>query len=143
MFAYVGGYTTPDRNGRGNGINVFRVDSVGGGWSHLQTVGGLENPALFTLTRDGTRLYSVHGGRNQMSAFAVDRATGMLTLLNQVDCGGNNPVDSALDPTERFLVIANYGTGAVAVMPLGEDGRLEPVSQSVSLPGRPRRIRMR
>jgi 6-phosphogluconolactonase len=137
MFAYVGGYTTPDRNGRGNGINVYRVDPVNGGWTHIQTVGGLENPALFTLTRDSTRLYSVHGGRNLMSAFAVDRQTGKLTLLNQVDCQGNNPVDSALDPTERFLVIANYGSGAVAVMPIDEDGRLQAVSQLTPLQGTP------
>jgi 6-phosphogluconolactonase len=137
MFAYVGGYTTPDRNGRGNGINVYRVDPVSGGWDHVQTVGGLENPALFTLNRDGTRLYSVHGGRTLMSAFAVDRATGLLTVLNQVDCGGNNPVDSALDPTERFLVVGNYGSGAVAVMPVADDGRLLEVSQSIALEGEP------
>jgi 6-phosphogluconolactonase (cycloisomerase 2 family) len=135
MFAYVGGYTTPDRDGRGNGINVYRIDPVSGRWDHLQTVGGLENPSLFTLNRAGTRLYSVHGGRGLMSAFAIDRATGLLTLLNQVDCQGNNPVDSALDPTERFLVIANYGTGAVAVMPVGEDGQLLPVSQLIQLEG--------
>jgi 6-phosphogluconolactonase len=137
MFAYVGGYTTPDRDGRGNGINVYRVDEVIGGWTHLQHVGGLENPSLFTLTRDGSRLYCVHGGRTLISAFAIDRRTGALTLLNQVDCQGSNPVDSALDPTERFLVIANYGTGAVAVMPIGEDGRLQPVSQLVPLQGTP------
>ena len=136
MFAYIGGYTTPDRNGRGNGINVYRVDPLNGAWSHIQHVGGLENPALFTLTRDHTRLYCVHGGRNLMSAFAVDKA-GMLTLLNQVDCQGNNPVDSALDPTERFLVIANYGTGAVAVIPVGDNGQLLPVSQLVQLKGTP------
>ncbi len=137
MFAYVGGYTTPDRDGRGNGINVFRVDPISGAWDPLQTVGGLENPALFTLNRAGTRLYSVHGGRGLMSAFAIDRATGLLTLLNQMDCQGNNPVDSALDPTERFLVIANYGTGAVAVMPVADDGRLLPVSQLIQLEGTP------
>jgi 6-phosphogluconolactonase len=137
MFAYVGGYTTPDRNGRGNGITVYRVDPVSGGWDPVQTVGGLENPALFTLTRDGRRLYAVHGGRALMSAFAVDPGTGRLELLNQVDPQGNNPVDSALDPTERFLVIANYGSGAVAVMPVGEDGRLQPVSQLIPLEGTP------
>jgi 6-phosphogluconolactonase len=137
VFAYVGGYTTQDRDGRGNGINVYRVDEVSGGWSHIQNLGGLENPALFTLTRAGTRLYTVHGGRNLMSAFAVDKQTGKLTLLNQVDCQGNNPVDSALDPTERFLVIANYGSGAVAVMPIGENGHLQPVSQLIELTGTP------
>lgn len=92
MFAYVGGYTTPDRNGRGNGINVYRVDPASGDWSHIQHMGGLENPALFTLTRDGSRLYSVHGGRNLLSAFIVDKRSGTLSLLNQMDCRGNNPV---------------------------------------------------
>ena len=53
MFAYVGGYTTADRDGRGDGINVFRVDPASGAWTHIQRVGGLENPSLFTLTRDG------------------------------------------------------------------------------------------
>lgn len=137
MFAYVGGYTTPDRDGRGNGINVYRVDEVIGRWTHLQHVGGLENPALFTLNADSSRLYCVHGGRNLVSAFAIDRQTGTLALLNQVDCEGNNPVDSALDPTERFLVIANYGSGTVVVMPVGADGQLQPVSQSIQLQGTP------
>ncbi|HEX2940286.1 MAG TPA: beta-propeller fold lactonase family protein, partial [Rhodopila sp.] len=137
MFAYVGGYTTPDRDGRGNGINVFRIDPVSGAWNHVQHVGGLENPSLFTLNRAATRLYSVHGGRNLVSAFAIDPATRLLTLLNQMDCQGNNPVDSALDPTERFLVVANYGAGSCAVMPLAEDGALQPVSQLELLPGTP------
>jgi 6-phosphogluconolactonase len=137
MFAIVGGYTTPDRDGRGDGINVFDVDPVSGRWSHLQHIGGLENPSLFTLNRNATRLYSVHGGRTLLSAFAIDPRSGHLTLLNQIDCQGTNPVDTALDPTERFLVIANYGNGAVAVAPLGTDGSLLPVTQSIVLVGTP------
>ncbi len=136
MFAYVGGYTTPDRDGRGNGINAYRV-GADGAWTHMQTVGGLENPSLFTLNRAGTRLYSVHGGRELISAFAVDRASGHLTLLNQQNCLGTNPVDAALDPTERHLVIANYTTGTVAVMPIDAEGALQPVSQIVVLTGTP------
>jgi 6-phosphogluconolactonase len=137
MFAYVGGYTTPDRDGRGDGINVFRVDPLDGSWTHLQHVGGLENPSLFTLNRAGSRLYSVHGGRNLVSAFAIDTTRGALTFLNQIDCQGNNPVDSALDPTERFLVVANYGSGSVAVLPVDADGRLSAPSQIVPLVGTP------
>ena len=137
MFAYVGCYTTPDRDGRGDGIRVYQVNSTGETWTEIQQIGGLENPSLFTLRRDQSVLYSVHGGRNLLSAFAIDRAAGKLTLLNQIDCGGNNPVDCALDPTERFLVVGNYGTGTVAVVPLEADGRLSPVSQLFTLPGTP------
>src|SRR5258708_1273382 len=137
MFAYVGSYTTPDRDGRGDGIRVYRLNDAGDQWTEVQHIDGLENPSLFTLRRDQSVLYSVHGGRNLMSAFALDRFSGRLTLLNQMDCHGNNPVDCALDPTERFLVVGNYGTGTVAVMPLQPDGRLLPVSQLVTLTGAP------
>jgi 6-phosphogluconolactonase len=137
MFAYVGCYTTPDRDGRGEGIRVYRVNNAGDQWTEIQCVGGLENPSLFTLRRDQSILYSVHGGRTLLSAFSVDRVSGRLTLLNQMDCQGNNPVDCALDPSERFLIVGNYGSGAVAVMPLEADGRLAPVSQLVTLTGTP------
>ncbi|MGE0223331.1 MAG: lactonase family protein [Acetobacteraceae bacterium] len=137
MFVCVGGYTTPDRDGHGNGINVYRVEPDHRAWTHLQLVDGLENPSLFTLNRDNTRLYAVHGARSLVSAFAIDNSSGRLTLLNQMNCGGWNPVDSALDPTERFLVIGNYDSGTVAVMPLGDDGRLHPVTQLETLTGTP------
>ena len=136
MFAYVGGYTTPDRDGRGHGISVYNIHR-NGGWVRVQLVEGLENPSLFTLNRAQSRLYCVHGGRNLVSAFAIDRVSGKLTLINQVDCQGNNPVDSALDRTERFLVVANYGAGAVAVMPVGSDGGLSAPSQVFTLEGTP------
>ena len=135
MFAYVGCYTTPDRDGRGSGIKVYRLNENGDIWSEIQLVDGLENPSLFTLRRDKSVLYSVHGGRKLVSAFSVDRVSRRLTLLNQMDCGGSNPVDSALDPSERFLVVGNYGSGTVAVMPLEPDGRLSPASQLFTLSG--------
>ena len=137
MFAYTGGYTTPDRDGRGDGIHVYRVTPAGDVWTEIQHIGGLENPSLFTLRRDGSVLYCVHGGRSHVSAYAVDRASGHLGLLRQMECQGNNPVDCAIDPTGRFLVVGNYGTGTVAVLPLAEDGTPHPVSQLVTLTGTP------
>jgi len=137
MFAVVGCYTTPDRDGRGKGIKVFRVGSAGDQWTEIQHVDGVENPSLFTLRRDQSVLYTVHGGRNVISAYAVERDTARLTLLNQIDCQGNNPVDSALDATERYLIVGNYGSGTVAVVPLEPDGQLSPVSQLITLTGTP------
>jgi 6-phosphogluconolactonase len=136
MFAYVGGYTTRDRDGRGDGIHAYRVgaDAV---WTHVQHVAGEDNPSLFTLRPDGRVLYVVHGGLTYVSAFGVDPASGELRLLNCQPCNGNNPVDAALDVTNRFLVVANYSSGNVAVLPLGADGSLQPVSQLFELTGTP------
>ena len=137
MFAYVGGYTTQDRDGRGDGIHVYRLNHTGDEWTEVQHIGGLENPSLFTLRRDKSVLYTVHGGRNLVSAFSLNKVDGLLSPLNQIDCQGNNPVDCALDPTERFLVAGNYGAGTVAVIPLAPDGSLSPVSQLIRLTGTP------
>lgn len=136
MFAYVGGYTTPDRDGRGDGIHVYRIDSPGN-WNHVQHVDGLANPSLFTVRPDHNALFAVHGGRDHISAFRIEPSTGHLTLLSQMPCQGSNPVDTALDGNARHLVIANYSSGAVAVMPLAPDGRLLPVHQLYELPGKP------
>ena len=137
MFAYVGGYTTADRDGRGNGMNVYRIDTPGADWTHVQHLEELANPSLFTLRPDGRVLYSVHGGRDHVSAFSIAPETGRLTLLSQMPCQGNNPVDAALPPDARHLVVANYGSGSVAVLPLEPDGRLLPVHQLLQLPGKP------
>ena len=135
MFAYVGGYTTPDRDGRGDGIHVYRV-GADAAWTHVQHVAGEANPSLFTLRPDSRVLYAVHGALTYVSAFAIG-ADGALSLLNRQDCAGANPVDAALDATNRFLVVANYSSGGVAVLPLTEDGSLQPVSQLFPLPGTP------
>jgi 6-phosphogluconolactonase (cycloisomerase 2 family) len=134
MFAYVGGYTTPDRKGRGDGIHVYRIGDDGG-WNHVQHVAGERNPSLFTLRRDNRVLFSVHGALDYVSAFAIDAQTGHLSLINRQHCQGENPVDSTLDPSERFLVVANYSSGGVAVLPVATDGALGPVAQLVALSG--------
>ena len=136
MFAIVGGYTTSDRDGRGDGVRVYQVDGPQSPWRQIQHIGELENPSLFTLSKDKRRLYAVHGARTLMSAFALDPATGALRLINRVPSGGINPVEAALDPTERHLVIANYTAGNVAVMDLARDGALRGVGQVFQLPGK-------
>ena len=50
MFAYVGGYTTPDRDGRGDGIRVYRLNDAGEQWSEVQRVGGLEESLAIHVT---------------------------------------------------------------------------------------------
>src|SRR4029077_6396000 len=91
-FAYVGSYTAPDRQGRGNGINVYRVNRRTGAFRHVQRISRLENPSFRALSADAPHFYSVQGPRTEATAFAVDQATGKLTLINRQSTGGYNPV---------------------------------------------------
>lgn len=135
MYAYVGSRTTRERNARGKGISVYKVDPQQGSLELVQLVEDLVNPSFLALNRAGDRLYSVHGDRSEVSAFHVDQASGKLSLLNQQSCEGKNPVHLALDRSERFLVVSNHITGTLAVMGVGEDGALGKVEQLVKLEG--------
>jgi 6-phosphogluconolactonase (cycloisomerase 2 family) len=137
VYAYVGSYTTAERYARGDGIHVYRVDPETGAWTHAQHVGGLVNPSFLALRPDQRCLCSVHGDETYATAFAVDRETGRLTLLNRAQTGGRNGVHPGFHPGGRFVIVANYSTGSVAVLPVQSDGRLADATQVVSLPGQP------
>ncbi|MCS4063768.1 MULTISPECIES: lactonase family protein [Pseudomonas] len=135
MYAYVGSRTTRERNARGDGITVYRLDQQAGTLEQVQVVTDLVNPSFLTLNRAGDRLYTVHGDCSEVSAFSVDKASGTLTFLNRQSCEGKNPVHLALDPSERFMVVSNHITGTLAVLNVAEDGALGSVNQLLTLDG--------
>jgi 6-phosphogluconolactonase (cycloisomerase 2 family) len=59
-----------------------------------------------------------------LSAFAIDRSDGRLELLNTVGSGGAGPTFVSVHPSRRFVLVANYFGGSVAVLPILADGRL-------------------
>ncbi|MDI1286094.1 MAG: lactonase family protein [Reyranella sp.] len=145
LLAYVGSYTTPGRNGHGNGINVYQVDPRTGAFTHLQHVGDLENPSFLAIDPSGRFLYSVHGDRSEATAFRIDQATGKLYLLNREATGGYNPVHLAFDTTGSFLTVVNYGSDSLAVLPIRMDGRLASYSTLTPVEGTlgPHRVQQR
>ena len=137
MFAYVGSFTTAQRNARGDGIHVYGVDGANDTWAHLQHVKDLTNPSFLALSLDQRFLYSVHGDRDYATAFALDPKTGQVRTLNHAATGGYNGVRQAVDPSGRFLVVANYANGSVAVLAIAADGSLKDQHQLVALAGEP------
>src|SRR6266849_240236 len=136
-FAYVGCYTTKQRNGRGEGITVHRIDAATGAWTQLQLVKTADNPSWLTFDRNQRFLYSAHGDGEVVSAFRVDEATGQLSLLGTQDAKGKNGVRLGVDASNRFVICANYSSGTVAVLPIQPDGSLGPVTDLAALPGKP------
>jgi 6-phosphogluconolactonase len=137
LFAYVGCYTTEKRNGHGKGIGVFHVDPATATWTPVQLVDGLVNPSFLCFDREQKFLYSVHGDMDYVSAFSIDPLSGKLTALNRETSGGTNPVHLAVDSTNQFLVVSNYTSGNVAVMPISADGSLAPLTDLVNMAGTP------
>ena len=134
-FAYVGCRTTRERNARGDGINVYRVDARSGRWEHVQLLSGLPNPSFLAFDRTKQCLYTVHGDGSEVSSFRIDPASGRITPLNRQDTQGRNPVHLAVDPANRFVVVSNHITSTLAVLPVQDDGSLGKVVDLVKLQG--------
>ncbi len=135
FYAYVGARTTRKTDGsggRGFGIAVFKV--VDGRWTQIQLVNEMQNPAFMCF--DGTKrfIYSVRGDAHELSAYRRDADTGLLTLLNSQPVQGKHPVHVSIDPTNQYLVTANY-EGSLSVLPRRDDGSIEPLAQIVPTTG--------
>jgi 6-phosphogluconolactonase len=141
LLAYVGTFSSPLRDvlptqvdlppGNGRGIHRFQVNRATG----EMTPAGIHelgtSPSCLALNSAGTRLYSANetdrvGDDKQgtVSAFAIKRADGKLELLNTVRSGGAGPTYVSVHPSGRYLFVANYFGGSVAVLPVLADGRL-------------------
>ncbi|MFP6881113.1 MAG: beta-propeller fold lactonase family protein, partial [Roseibacillus sp.] len=145
LMAYVGTYTSPLQNvrptqvdlppGNGRGIHLFRVDRASGAMkaSGLYEMG--TSPSALAVDASGTHLYSANEteriGDNEagsVSAFAIDPLDGSLKLLNTVNSGGKGPAHLSIHPSGRFVLVANYFGGSVAVLPILPDGSLGPAT---------------
>jgi 6-phosphogluconolactonase (cycloisomerase 2 family) len=137
QIVYVGGYSTPDRRGVADGINVFAIDTPGGKWRHVQHVACFDNPSFLRIGPSGQVLFAVHGGRSAISSFTIDAASGRLEFRNRAETGGQNPVDLGFDPTGRHVVVAHYTSGDLVVLPIGPDGTIGALCQTIRLTGDP------
>lgn len=145
LMAYVGTFSSPLKDmlptqvdlppGNGRGIHLFQVDLATGALKPSGVYESGVSPNCLALNAAGTRLYATNETDRQgeakegsVSAFAINRADGQLTLLNTVRSGGAGPTYVSLHPSGKFLLIANYFGGSVAVLPLRADGSLGPAT---------------
>ena len=109
------------------GITVAEFDSDTGKLSTPRLVTETRDPAHFTLSADGKRLYMCNTGTpGGVSAFAVeDKKTGALKLLNYKESKGRGPSYVSVDKTGHYVLDANYGGGFIEIHSLAADGSLD------------------
>lgn len=120
---YVGTYTTKTES---KGIYSFQFDAATGKMTAPQLAAESPDPSFVAMHPNGKYLYAVNeaGKSSMVSAFALDGASGKLTLLNQLPALGEDPCYISFDRSGRFVLIANYSSGNVAVFPILADGKL-------------------
>jgi 6-phosphogluconolactonase len=131
---YVGTYTGPTSKG----IYAYRFDAATGQATALGLVAETVNPSFLAIEPSRRILYAAneisdYQGQKSgaISAFAINSKSGKLTFLNEVSSRGAGPCYVALDRTGKYVLVANYDTGSVAVFPVLKDGRLGEASAVV------------
>src|SRR5437016_4399561 len=120
---YIGNYTSKTSS---KGIYEFRFDAATGKMSALELAGETQDPSWVVVHPNGKYLYAANemGKPSTVSAFAINPASGKLTLLNELPALGEDPCHLSFDRSGRFLFVANYTSGTVAVFPIRADGSL-------------------
>jgi 6-phosphogluconolactonase len=124
---YVGTYTT----GESKGIYAYRYDAETGKLQAIGLAAATENPSFLAVDAKNEHLYAVNETGNYkgqssggVTAFSIDRKTAKLSQLDQVASDGADPCYISLDRSGKYLLVANYTGGTVAVLPILADGRL-------------------
>ncbi len=134
LLVYVGTYT----GNKSEGIYAYRLDLSSGKCKPLGLAAKVKNPSFLAIHPTQRFLYSVSEIEDRngkptggVSAFAIDKTTGKLAPLNEQSSEGRGPCHVTVDKTGRMVLVANYGGGSVASLPIGEDGKLAPASSTI------------
>ena len=124
---YFGTYT----GAKSKGIYVSRFDSATGRLTDPELAVATASPSFLALHPTGRFLYaagetSILSGKRAgaVAAFSLNAQTGRLTLLNRQPSGGEGPCHVAVDQSGKCLLVANYGNGSIAALPIQADGAL-------------------
>ena len=146
---YAGTYTCPIRfgtgqilEGKGEGIYLLELDPDSGQLSHIQTFAGIVNPSYLVLSKDHRFLYAVNelkeykgAPSGSVSSFAVSPSDGALRFINTQATLGTDPCHVELSPDGAHVLVSNFMSGSVCVLPVRKDGSLAPSSQFIQHAG--------
>lgn len=119
---FAGTYTNKTES---KGIYGFAFDARTGKLTPKGVAAETADPSWVAVHPSGKFLYAANeaGKASTVSAFSLEQG-GKLTLLNQIPSLGEDPCYLSFDKTGKYLLVANYSSGTIAVFPILADGRL-------------------
>lgn len=137
---YVGTYTGGDSGSKG--IYLLEMDPETGALTEKGLVAETPSPSFLAIHPSGKSLYAVNEVESfrgekagSVSGFAIDAKTGTLTAINQQSSKGTSPCHLVIDRSGKTLLLANYGGGSVAALPIDAEGKLGEASSFVQQEG--------
>jgi len=125
---YIGGQADKD----GQGVFAARLNLTRGTLTPIGVVATLARPTWLVAHPSQPVLYALSetgygpGEQGKVHALKANPVTGALTVVSTVASGGGGPAHMSLDNKAGGLLVAHYGTGHIAALPVRPDGGLEP-----------------
>jgi 6-phosphogluconolactonase len=139
---YIGTYTSLRGVSTGSaGIYSFHWSAQTGSIGAIRVAGTTGSPTFLAMHPNGKYLYAVNeggpGAADRITAFAMDPAqsSGLLRDLGSVSSMGKGPCHVSVDSSARWLFVANYNSGSIAVYPIRSDGTLGDARQTIQQQG--------
>lgn len=128
----IGTYT----NAADQGIELLSFDKNKMALSSQVIARGIQNPAFVIANRAKSLVFATEQiADGNVRTFAFNEDQQKLVLLNSAKSAGDFPCYLALDPSERFLAVANYGSGNFSLYEVDHSGSLH-FKQSLQHVGR-------
>jgi 6-phosphogluconolactonase len=88
------------------------------------------------LSRDGRFVYlSLRGDQDSLVVYAVNSQTAGFREIQRLSAQGSSPWSVGIDPTGRWLLVTNQGSGSVVVFQVNQStGKLTATGQSIMVP---------
>jgi 6-phosphogluconolactonase len=136
---YIGTYTSRGESNRSQGIYSFQWNARTGALTGIRLAGEAVNPSFLVIAKNGRFLYAVNeggasGNPDGVAAFAGGGAAQPLRNIGSVPSMGTGPCHVTLDSSGRWLFVANYRSGSIAVFSVRPDGSLSEAHQTIQQP---------
>ncbi len=112
------------------GIQVFRFDDATGALTARGSFAGVVNPSFLIVHPNRRWLYAVSetsqqdGAPGSVWALRFEYDPVSIQPANHRPSGGDWPCHLQLDSSGKWLLVSNYGSGTIAVLPITADGSL-------------------
>jgi 6-phosphogluconolactonase len=128
FYLYVGTYT----QSTSVGIYIYKFNSGTGDIEPVGTMKG-SNPSFLAISSDQQFLFSLSGNnRDSVKAYSIERPSHQLKFINAQSLAGSyGSCHLSIDQTGRWLIVGNYLSGSVCVLPIRSNGMLDSVSQTI------------
>ncbi|HEX3782299.1 MAG TPA: lactonase family protein [Pseudonocardiaceae bacterium] len=128
---FLGSYS----NSGGDGLDRAATDTTNGTVTVDAKVSGVPDASWLAYSLDRSHLYTTNEDTDGTVTALLVTDPSNPVVVDEQSTEGDSPTFLNVHPTGKYLLVANYGSGSVAVLPLNSDGSIGTLTDVVTHTG--------